>query len=192
MDVSLGSLMVDDTDARLVELARVGDVGAFESLVRRHLRVAYGAALAVTGDPTDAEDVCQDAFFQASRKLDDLDPPGKFLPWLLTIVRNRAHDIRRRRRVRMAESLDEGLQADGHAVDPGRSAERAELRERLVSAMANLSDVQREVLLLHDVEGWKHREIAELIGVAEGTVRAHLFHARRAMREMLGAEFSGG
>ena len=192
MDVSLGSLMADDTDARLVEQARIGDVGAFESLVRRHLRVAYGAALAVTGDPTDAEDVCQDAFFQASRRLDDLDPPGKFLPWLLTIVRNRAHDIRRRRRVRMAESLDEGLQADGAAVDPARSAERAELRERLVSAMANLSDVQREVLLLHDVEGWKHREIAELIGVAEGTVRAHLFHARRAMREMLGTEFSGG
>lgn len=184
--------MADDTDARLVEQARTGDVGAFESLVRRHLRVAYGAALAVTGDPTDAEDVVQDAFFQASRRLDDLDPPGKFLPWLVTIVRNRAHDVRRRRRVRMAESLDDGLQADSAAVDPARSAERADLRQRLVEAMTKLSDVQREVLLLHDVEGWKHREIAELIGVAEGTVRAHLFHARRAMRELLGTESLGG
>lgn len=184
--------MADETDARLVEAARTGDVGAFESLVRRHLRVAYGAALAVTGDATDAEDVCQDAFFQASRRLDDLDPPGKFLPWLLTIVRNRAHDVRRRQRVRMAEPLDDGLRADGAAVDPARSAERAELRHRLVEAMGNLSDVQREVLLLHDVEGWKHREIAELIGVAEGTVRAHLFHARRAMRDLLGTELLGG
>ena len=184
--------MADDTDASLVEAARDGDVGAFESLVRRHLRVAFGAALAVTGDGADAEDVCQDAFFQASRRLDDLDPPGKFLPWLLTIVRNRAHDVRRRRRVRIAEELNDGLQADGAAVDPLRSAERAELRQRLSDAMAELSDVQREVLLLHDVEGWKHREIAALIGVAEGTVRAHLFHARRAMREALGRELLGG
>lgn len=184
--------MADDTDAELVVRAREGDVGAFEALVRRHLRVSYGAALAVTGDAQDAEDVVQEAFFRASRRLDDLDPPGKFLPWLLAIVRNHAHDVRRRRRVRATDELHDGMRADGAAEDPGRSAERDELRRRLVEAMATLSDVQREVLLLHDVEGWKHREIAALIGVAEGTVRAHLFHARRAMRESLGTELLEG
>lgn len=178
--------MADETDAQLVERAREGDARAFETLVRRHLRISHAVALSVTGETADAEDVCQDAFFTVSQRLDELDPPGRFVPWLLTIVRNRAHDVRRRKQVRIAEPLDDRLGLADAAGGPAYDAERAELRNRLQRAMETLTQTQREVLLFHDLHGWKHREIAEALELAEGTVRSHLFHARRAMREALG------
>ena len=89
-----------------------------------------------------------------------------------------------------ARSLPESARSAGPT--PLASTERSELRGILREALGELTELQREIVLLHDVEGWKHREIAELIGVAEGTVRAHLFHARRAMRETLGKELLGG
>jgi RNA polymerase sigma-70 factor (ECF subfamily) len=69
---------------------------------------------------------------------------------------------------------------------PGSDAERAELRGSLELALAQLSEVQREVVLLHDLEGWKHREIAESLAISEGMSRQHLMAARRALRERLG------
>lgn len=175
-----------DTDAQLVELARGGDPDAFERLVRRHLRAAYLVALAAIGEVADAEDICQDAFIIALERLDDCRYPDRFLAWLLRIVRNQAHSLRRRQRVRRALPL-EGANAEvDRRADPARDAARAEIRDRLLRELEELSEVQREVLLLHDLEGWKHREIAEQLGIPEGTVRAHLSYARRNMRERLG------
>ena len=175
-----------DSDFRLVELARGGDAEAFDSLVRRYLRAAHAVALAVLGEMSDAEDACQDAFIAALERLDDCRNPERFGAWLLQIVRNRAHNIRRYRNVRAAVSLDDvTVASDG--LNPARSAERKELRERLASALGKLNDVQRDVVVLHDLEGWRHREIAEVLGLPEGTVRAHLFHARRILRPLLAA-----
>jgi RNA polymerase sigma-70 factor (ECF subfamily) len=175
-----------ESDARLVELAREGDGDAFETLVRRHLRVAYSVALACIGEPADAEDVCQDAFITALERLNECRQPDRFLAWLLQIVRNRAHSIRRYHSVRKALPLEEALSTTG-TENPSKDAERAELRQRLTDGMEELSEIQREVVLLHDLEGWRHREIGELLGIPEGTVRAHLFHARRALRARLGS-----
>lgn len=174
-----------EPDARLVERAREGDEDAFEQLVRRHLRAAYLAAFAVVGERADAEDVCQDAFITALERLDECRNPGKFAAWLLRIVKNRAHSHRRYLDVRRAAPLKDDLQAPGAGSSPVRAAERAELRDELQVSLTMLPEVQREVLLLHDLEGWRHREIAELLGIPEGTVRAHLSYARRAMRERL-------
>lgn len=176
-----------DTDAQLVERARIGDARAFEQLVRRHLRTAHLVALSAVGEPADADDICQDAFMVALERLDECRHPDRFLAWLLRIVRNRAHSHHRRERVRQALPL-EGAEAEvDRRADPEADAARAELRERLLTEMQELSEVQREVLLLHDLEGWRHREIAELLGLREGTVRAHLSYARRNMRERLGS-----
>ncbi|NIQ56649.1 MAG: sigma-70 family RNA polymerase sigma factor, partial [Gammaproteobacteria bacterium] len=100
--------------------------------------------------------------------------------WFLQIVRNRAHSVRRYLCVRDAAPLD-AVQAPSNA-DPAHDTERALLRERLVRAMDALTDVQREVLILHDLEGWKHREIAERLDMPEGTVRAHLSYGRKTLR----------
>ncbi len=174
-----------EPDARLVERAREGDTEAFEALVRRHLRAAYLAALAIVAERADAEDVCQDAFITALERLDDCRKPERFVAWLLRIVRNRAHSHRRYLEVRRAAPLRDDLHAGGGATSPSRAAERAELRSELEEKLSTLPEVQRKVLLLHDLEGWRHREIAERLGLPEGTVRAHLSYARKAMRERL-------
>lgn len=168
-------------DALLVERARVGDAGAFETLVRRYTRSAFAVALGVVKEPSDAEDVVQDAFITALERLEDCDP-DRFGAWFLRVVRNRAHSVRRYLGVREAAPLDAVPTA---STDPGpaRETERSQLRGELVKAIGELTDVQREVVLLHDLEGWKHREIGALLDLPEGTVRAHLFHARRALRQ---------
>jgi len=180
-------------DAALVRRARTGDREAFGRLVRAHLPAAHAAALGVLGLTEDADDVCQDAFVTALERLDRCRPEEKFRPWLLTIVRNRALDLRRRRRVRAADSLDEGGAASPASVgaSPLRAAERADARDHLAAALATLTDVRRDVLLLHDLEGWTHPEIAEHLGLAVGTVRAHLFWARRDLRRRLSDELRG-
>ena len=174
-------------DAELVLRAREGDPGAFEALVRRHYRAAYAVARAKVDSPMDAEDVVQDAFVRALERLDDCEP-SKFAGWLLAVVRNHAHNRRiyegRRGGVDPEEAGLAGPRDGG--ITSGLA--RSELRDRLEEAVATLSEKQREVLLLHDLEGLRHAEIGEIVGVSEGMSRYHLMQARRAMRDRLSRE----
>lgn len=171
-------------DAALVARARRGDPTAFEALVRRHYGVAFAVALSVLGNRMDAEDVCQDAFIAAVESLDQLRDPKRFASWLMQIVRNRARNYRDYRRVRSAVRLEAVSAASDE--DASRAAQRSELADRLEAALAELTPIQRDVVLLHDMEGWKHREIAEALDISEGMSRQHLFNARRALRRRLG------
>jgi RNA polymerase sigma-70 factor, ECF subfamily len=175
--------MSDDV-AELVERTRSGDAAAADRLVRLHLGAAHAVAFSVTRNTQDAEDVAQDAFVQALERLDECRDPARFAGWLIRIVRNRALNHRRYLGRRAAAPLDEAVTAVS-GDDPLSDAGRAELRARLTRAVEVLTDTQREVLLLHDLEGWKHREIAEALGMPDGTVRYHLFQARRAVRGRL-------
>jgi RNA polymerase sigma-70 factor, ECF subfamily len=178
-----------ESDALLIERVRRGDGDAFDTLMRRHMRAAYAVALAQTGERADAEDVCQDAFVTALERLDKVRRPEAFVGWLLQIVRNRAHNLRRRERVRRALPLDAAGEAPSRGRGPAGQAEDAELRERLAEALKHLSPTQREVVLLYDVQGWTHREIADAVGTSEGAARVHLHHARRALRALLGPTY---
>jgi RNA polymerase sigma-70 factor, ECF subfamily len=175
-----------ETNAQLVERARTGEASAFEALVRRHFRAAFAMAASVLIDPAEAEDAVQDAFVTALERLDDCDPQ-RFTAWLLRIVRNQAISAHRRRKVRAALPLEWASSRPSEA-DPERDADRSMLRGRLADALGKLPEKQRQVLLLHDLEGFKHREIGELLDMPEGTVRYTLFQARRAARELLGTE----
>jgi RNA polymerase sigma-70 factor, ECF subfamily len=187
---------VADSDPRLVARALAGEAQVFEELVRRYLKLAHAVALGVLGNPADAEDVCQDAFLTALVKLEECRDPARFAAWLLRIVRNRALNFRESRSRREGEPL-ERLTSGAMAArapggdDPGREAERSELRERLLAALAVLPPSQREVVLLHDLEGWQHQEIAELLGTSEGAVRVRLLQARRRLRGLLGGALEG-
>ncbi|HEV2150282.1 MAG TPA: sigma-70 family RNA polymerase sigma factor [Longimicrobiaceae bacterium] len=174
--------------AHLLGRAQCGDPAAVERLVRLHLGAAYAVALAVTGDPTEAEDVVQDAMVAALARLGDVRRPEGFAPWLMQIVRNRSKNVLRSRTVRAALPL-EAAAASPDGSSPARDAERADLRDRLREGLATLTETQREVVLMHDMEGWKHREIGAALGLPEGTVRHHLFNARRSLRAFLGALF---
>jgi RNA polymerase sigma-70 factor (ECF subfamily) len=174
----------EPSDANLVARAQGGDPSAFEMLVKRHIRAAHAVAFAVLGESADADDAVQDGFLSAMQHLDSCLPAEKFRAWLLTIVRNRAFDLKRRGRVRSVEMLEEGT-AQAHEPSPLDMAERSELNAQLSAAIVTLTDTQREVLMMHDVEGWKHADIAGLLGLAESTVRVHLLHARRRLRTQL-------
>ncbi len=102
-------------------------------------------------------------------------------------MRNLAANRRSYRRVRAAQPLDTVSAASKD--DTTREAERQELRRGLEAALAELSPKQREVVLMHDLHGWKHREIADSLGMSEGMSRQHLFKARQKLRERLGARF---
>ena len=168
------------SDADLVALARSGDGEAFGELVRRYQRPAYSVALAITGNHHDAEDVAQESFVVALERLDDCRNPDRFVGWLLSTVRNRARNLVRREKVRLAGPIPPDARTD--VPSPARAAQTAALRGKLEEALETLSEVQREVLLLHDLEGWKHNEIAERLSIPAGTVRSHLHFARKALR----------
>lgn len=175
---------MEESDADLVGRARQGDAGAFDALVRRHLPAAYAVALARLGEPADAEDVCQDAFVTALQRIEECRQPERFAAWLLSIVRNRSHDYARARAVRAAAPIGE-MEIASRGPGPLRLTEQAEVEADLLRALATLPDLQREVLMLFDIEGWNHREIAERLGISEGSARVHLHHGRRALRERL-------
>lgn len=178
------TMEMEETDADLVLRVRHGDRRAAGRLLERYLRACRAVALAVTGSEADADDACQDGFVVAIERIDDCRAPERFGGWLLQIVRNRARNLVRDRGMREALELDESAPAG--MPDPAENAEREELRARLQAALLTLPEQQREVVLLHDLEGWKHREIAERLELPAGTVRSHLHHARRKLREILG------
>src|SRR5438094_9521642 len=171
------------TEADLVAHALAGDRAAFGTLVERYAATARRVARAVLGDPDDADDAAQDGMLSALLKLEQYDPRRPFGPWLLRIVANAATDRRRRRKVRRAESLDPALVAGG--TRPDAAAEQRALAERLRGALAELSERRRLAVVLFDVEGYSHAEIARILGIPEGTVRSEVFHARRRLRVLL-------
>ena len=171
---------VGAAERALVAAAQAGSVDSFAALVRMHQRRAYAVARAIVLTHEDAEDVVQEGFLHAYRALDRFQPDQAFGAWLHRIVANAALDLVRRRKVRDAAELPESV-----AVPFRDPAEAAELRRRLGEGLALLSERQRAVIVLHDVEGFKHAEIARMLGIPEGTARSDLHHARAAMRRAL-------
>ncbi|HVE77821.1 MAG TPA: sigma-70 family RNA polymerase sigma factor [Gemmatimonadaceae bacterium] len=172
-------------EREVVLAAQAGAAEAFAQLVRWHQRRAYAVARAIVTSHDDAEDAVQDGFLHAYRALDRFRPEQAFGSWLYRIVANAALDLVRRRKVRDADELHDTVSLPFR--DP---AEDADLRERLRAALATLGERQRSVLVLHDVEGFKHAEIGELLGIPEGTARSDLHHARAALRIKLGIAWS--
>jgi RNA polymerase sigma-70 factor (ECF subfamily) len=172
------------TDAELAGRAARGDGEAFGQLVERHALVARRIARAALLDPHDADDAVQDATFSAWRHLDQYDGARPFAPWFLRIVVNAAADLRRRRGVRRVDQVPEAIPDPGPS--PELSTDRALLRERLDVALRTLPERHRIAVVMHDAEGFGHAEIAGMLGVPEGTIRSDVFHARRALRAVLG------
>lgn len=170
-------------DKALVAQTLAGDRASFGTLVERYAGQARRVARAVLGDPDDADDAAQDGFLSALVKLSQYDTRRPFGPWLMRIVANAATDRRRRRNVRRAEPLDPALVGGGPR--PDAMAVRSELNVRLRTALAELPERRRKAVVLFDVEGYSHAEIAGMLGIPEGTVRSEVFHARRRLRTLL-------
>ena len=183
-DASVSSMTSETpTDGDLVLRARRGDEIAFGSLVRRYQRAAYAVAYSVTSRHEDAEDAAQEAFLVALQRLEECRSPERFAGWLMTIVRNRAKNLVRREVLRETDPVPIG--ASSKTPTPEQDAETSELRAQIEQALKELPEVQRQIVLLHDLEGWKHREIAKRFGLPAGTVRSHLHFARKSLRAAL-------
>jgi RNA polymerase sigma-70 factor (ECF subfamily) len=173
----------DDPIPALVIQAQRGELGAFDALARRHLRVAYTLALAIVGNPSDAEDAAQDALVRALERIDTCRNPAAFRAWLLQIVRHQCHTLGRRKRLAPKPTGDGELEAG----DPTGLAPDAHTMQRpLLASLRRLAEHEREVVLLHDLEGWTHAEIASALEISVVTSRQRLFQARRKLRESLG------
>lgn len=177
---SVASALPDE--AGIIERIRQGDADAFGELVGRYRRRAFAVAWRIVRHREDAEDVVQESFIGALDKLDSFDSARPFGPWFFRIVANRAHNAIRSRKVRAAEPLPEALEGPG---SPAADAEQAELATRVRAALADLTQRQRLVVELHELEGFSGVEIAAMLDVAPATVRWTLHEARRRLKALL-------
>lgn len=165
----------------LVVRAREGDSKAFEELYRAHHRRVYALALRMTGSPAPAEEVTQEAFVQAWEALPSFRGESAFGTWLHGIavrVALRHGRTERRRKAR--------VEADETALASATVGRAPETSLGLEKAVAALPHGARRVLVLHDVLGYRHEEVARLLGIAVGTVKAQLHRARKLVMEALG------
>ncbi len=181
--------VAEPADGALVERVRRGESHAFDLLVRRHDRRAFSLAFRLLGHREDAEDVVQESFIAALEALDRFDAQRPFGPWLCRIVVNRALNARKSRSRRSMEQVPED--APAATLSPERSAERAETSRRVRTAMTGLPERQRLVMAMIELEGFSGPEVAEILGMPEGTVRWLLHSARKALRAALGSEDGG-
>lgn len=168
------------TEHELILRAQHGDAGAIEALYRRHAPRVHTVIRRLTADASQADDVAQEAWIRAIRALPTFREQALFGTWLHRIAVNCALYRRReqaRRGSRELEMPDELL--------PRSPEEHPELRVTLERAIERLPPGMRRVLVLHDVEGYTHDEIGELLGVAPGTCKSQLFKARAKMRALL-------
>ena len=170
-------------DADLAVRAHAGDLEAFGELVRRYAGQARRVARAVLGNEADADDAAQDGFLAALRNIGRYDATRPFGPWLMRIVSNAATDRRRRRKVRATEQVPPQTQYSGPG--PDELVTRREFHAALATALASLPERRRKAVVLFDVEGYSHDEVAEILKIPVGTARSDVFHARRALRQAL-------
>ena len=181
----MSSASAAESDAALVARTRAGEAAAFEILVRRYFRAAFLVALARVGERADAEDVCQEALLRSWQRIHECRDPSRFAAWLIRIVRNTALNRREYLDVRATAPLD--LTSPYAAPDrTDHLTDQRELREQLEAALAEITVDQREVVLLHDLEGWPHAEIAGRLEISEVMSRRHLSDARKRLRALLG------
>ncbi|HJZ71339.1 MAG TPA: RNA polymerase sigma factor [Vicinamibacterales bacterium] len=167
----------------LVARVRAGDFDAFEALYREHAARLYTLACRMAGSPEDGEDLLQEIFLQAYRKLGSFKGDSSIGTWLYRLALNHCLDYVRSRRARM-NKLTETLDAES-SFEPTARRETPIARMDLERAVERLPEGCREAFVLHDVEGFDHKEVADLLGIAEGTSKSQVFKARIKLRGFL-------
>jgi RNA polymerase sigma-70 factor (ECF subfamily) len=166
----------------LVARAAAGDVGAFEKLYREHIGRVYAICLRMCGDPSLAEELAQETFVRVWQKLGSFRGASAFSTWLHRVTVNVVLGDRRStgRREARVKTVGDYLPTDLTVSEssPGQAMD-------LERSIAALPDGARTVFVLHDVEGYRHREISEMTGLAVGTSKAQLHRARKLLRKAL-------
>lgn len=184
----------DPPDDALVARAQEGDVDAYSELVRRHQRKIYALVYQMTSNKEDAEDLVQDVFVKAYASLRGFKRDAGFFTWVYRIAVNRTINFLKQRGRRAAmslDNLDDAVERNPDYVElvaresPVRDASLGELQKKLNAALQTLSENHRTVVVMHDIQGMPHDEIARVLGVSPGTVRSRLFYARQLLQNEL-------
>jgi RNA polymerase sigma-70 factor (ECF subfamily) len=181
-------------EAGLIERAQAGDVQAYNTLVLHYQELAYNVAYRIMGEADSAADATQEAFISAYRALGSF-RGGSFKSWLMRIVTNACYDELRRRKRRPQAAL-EALYVEDESPEPGTAfttevenpesyALRMDLQTAIVGCLQDLPEDQRVVAVMCDIEGFSYDEIADIVGVALGTVKSRLSRARSKLRDCL-------
>jgi RNA polymerase sigma-70 factor, ECF subfamily len=171
------------TDAELVARCQAGETDAFETLYRHHAARIYSLACRMAGSPEDGEDLLQEIFLQAYRKLGGFKGEAALGTWLYRLAVNHCLDYVRSRQARM-NKLTETLDADT-SFEPLARRDTPIARLDLERALERLPDGCREAFVLHDIEGLDHKEVGDVLGIAEGTSKSQVFKARARLRALL-------
>lgn len=182
------------TEAQLVAAAQAGDVHAFDELLQRvHSRI-YALLYHMTSNKEDAEDLLQEVFMKAYESLPKFRGHSSFYTWVYRIGVNKAINFVKKRKRKAALSLDHvdlGVERDPAFValvsgdTPFRQTNLNELQKKLNEALQTLSEKHRIVVVMHDIQGIPHNEIADMLDCSPGTVRSRLFYARQQLQAEL-------
>lgn len=173
--------------SQLVAAAKTGDPRAFDQLVRKYRPRIYALALHLTGSRSDADDITQDAFLRAFRKIGQFEGRSEFFTWLYRIALHRALNARRDKRRRSTMEIEDPRVAIAVAVDaegdPRRAVELRQTYKMLLGALDRLSPVLRSTVVLTTLQGLSYREAAVVLDTNEGTVAWRVHEARNQLRK---------
>jgi RNA polymerase sigma factor (sigma-70 family) len=182
-------------DETLVARVQAGDGTAFDVLVLRYKERLYATVYHMTSNHEDANDLVQEAFIKAYKSIGSFKRESSFYTWVYRIAVNRTINHLKRRKNKNHFSLDDidaNIQTDPDFVElmshvtPRREVGLTELQEKLNEALQKLSEPHRAVVVMHDVQGMTHADIAKVMKCSEGTVRSRLFYARQQLQGLLG------
>jgi RNA polymerase sigma-70 factor (ECF subfamily) len=198
----MNQMIPESSDGELVQRAKGGDLGAFESLTVRYERRVYSLAMRMLRHEQDAEDVTQQTFLSVVESLAGFRGEASFSTWVLRIATHAALKIIRKRKGMNTVSLEEATEAGDHSdtiphpemimdwrKSPGHLVETREMRRLLDEALDRLDEKHRVVFLLRDVEGLSIQETAATLGVSEANTKVRLLRARLQLREHLTRAF---
>jgi RNA polymerase sigma-70 factor, ECF subfamily len=176
------------SDEELARLAAKGDAAAFEEIHSRYRSLVYSIALRMTGNLADAEDLTQDSFVSVLRRVGTFRGEASFSTWLYRVAVNQVKMHFRRRNARPEDQTSDG-ELPELEPNPARRADSQQVIDRLAieEAMQRLPPGYRTAFNLYDVERYKHKEIARLLGCSEGTSKSQLHKARVSLRKLLSA-----
>ena len=184
----------EEEDTALIQAVLDGDPSAYRGLVERYQKRVYNVVFGMVRDKEDAQELAQEAFIKAYRNLAGFRRDSRFYTWLCRIAINLSIDFLRKRKNRSSISFEENIGvrnesgdfiSDHSLGDPHQSTVNREIRNRIIEEVEKLPEDQKQAIVLREIDGLSYKEIAEIMGIPEGTVMSRLYYARRKLQQGL-------